>query len=431
MNVVEEPSSSPWRARLGIAVAVGALAALLLIAGRWVWLEWSKVRWNAHLQEAAAWYEENVGSLDLQSYRLPPVDDEHNAGVQLLLLLGDFPLADAERVELSRWTDRAFGLYRTEEEAQSDAVWTEEDEEALRTLIAQSDVYLRRLDEWSQLTDSSLGLVSGDEFPEELMKALQVSRLRLAETAVRLEDGDCHGVTDLLRTHSRLAAVLGPEPHLIASMLSWVPERTFYEGTQRVLEASLRGDCESLPSLAELRRLFDSLDGRTALLSRAFAAEGAFIYSATSEEANEHDGGANPCFMTSSPLVALGGLSARLRGDEVSSPPDQGWMSSTCSGVAEILMPNLMDAATKSRRSHYARSLTGRLLTVAECVAQEDCSLAELSPFLGPGDTRAAISGEGASRRVRLSPAVEDSPAPYRQRTLETIELPAMYASAF
>ncbi|MEM9404731.1 MAG: hypothetical protein AAGA81_01720, partial [Acidobacteriota bacterium] len=160
---------SPWvKTLVGVGLFAAALGAVFLV-GRWIWMERSKARWSEHLEQTVTWYEEHVGSVDLESYRLPAVPDEENAGQQLLALLEDFPLSDEEQSEVRRFTDRSFDLYRVAEEAEADNGWTDPEREELRELLTRSDAFLRRLDEWAAHSSSSFALVAGEDLPDDLI----------------------------------------------------------------------------------------------------------------------------------------------------------------------------------------------------------------------------------------------------------------------
>ncbi|MEM6706417.1 MAG: hypothetical protein AAF690_27135 [Acidobacteriota bacterium] len=346
-------------------------------------------------------------------------------------MLEDFPLADEERSSIARFTDRAFDLYRVAEEAEADAGWTDADREQLQALVERSDVFLRRLDKWTDLESSSFDLVAGDDLPNDLISALQVNRLRLAEVWLRIQEGDCQGASELLAANSRIAEVLAAEPNFVLHMLSWVPEQAFYEGVQNVLQAHIFGDCRVAADLGEMQNAFAKLGGRQGLFARAFAAEGAFHYSAMSAQPDLHGPGINPCFMTSSWLAFLGESAQLSAMGEVVEAPDRGRLTPTCARLADMIVPNMQGSIDKNLRSRYARALTGRLLHTARCLSDETCALDDLPSFVGPEGERTAIRDVGDRRTVELSPGIEESSMAYRRRTLETILVPAALASAF
>ncbi len=421
-------SHSRWR-------WICAALALVGIVGVSLYLE-RKQRleghWDQHLRETLAWYEEHVGSLDLESYRRPSVPAERNAGRRLRALLEIHPLDLETKNSLSSLVTRSFDLHRLEEESREAEPWTPEDSAGLERIVAGASALLQELDSWSQLTETSLGVVAGDSFGDWYIEAFAVSRLRLAEAALALESRDCLDASHKLTAVERLAAVLGAEPHLVLGIVDGAVELAFLEGVQVALEQELRGACDTQNDLEEIAAAFRHLEAVRQPLGHVLAAEGALFWRETHNAAlGDPSSRHNPHYLTSSWLLGLGELVARASGTTLPPPPPR--LHDTGNGdiIANMLVANLESSAFTEHRERYARALTYRLLLAAICAQRSGCSPEDLAPFEVPEGAVTQSRREGELVAIELSPEIADSAIPHRRRVLETVRVPLGYETAF
>ncbi len=235
------------------ALTLGALVLIALVV-----VTAFRVYGNSDLTTAAAAFEAEVHSLDLESFLRPAVPDAQNAA-HWIQAAGAALALEEEDVEFLRGNflddDSTFDVERS------------------RALLAVNQPALDLLHRATGLDRANYHLNYQDGMEMEipnLIVHLRASFLLLLESRVALHDGRWD---DALRTHGaqrRLAVVLSEEAPLIFQLVGLVVEKTAWKGVQWMLAAglddpaTLRALRQPLNPVAPLERFRRSMGGEGA-----------------------------------------------------------------------------------------------------------------------------------------------------------------------
>lgn len=231
------------------------LLALALLAGL-LWI-WSGQR---RLDEARRLFEQDVGSLDLSSFALPPVPEADNAAHWVLE-------ASHATVVPDRQAQRFRDLVRTPVDR-----WTEADLELARRIVYENEpaleLFRRALD--TERTSFGIDYTQGVDAPtpDRLTTMIGGARLLRLEAKLALHAGEPDRALDALGALGKMADALGAESFLLTTLFETAILNRVTEVAHEVVALGVR-DRELL---RRAKSLLESPDpGST--MRRAFRAE--------------------------------------------------------------------------------------------------------------------------------------------------------------